>query len=226
MAVASAPALAQEVVISNFSAGIGTGTAFGTASTTQHKAFGFTMGEAYTLDAVLLSMNFPEPDPTIEVSIWDGATIPQSQLITLDNPPDLIGAGEFEFTPAAPFTLEAGETYWVYVSPVTVGAGSSYTWDGTSPSTMPSGVGATAVGYIFNGSPSTFLNRLEVQGTPDGGTRCYADCDESGELDFFDFLCFQNEFAAGSEYADCDDSDQLDFFDFLCFQNEFAAGCP
>lgn len=26
---------------------------------------------------------------------------------------------------------------------------------------------------------------------------CYADCDESGELDFFDFLCFQNEFAAG-----------------------------
>src|SRR5690606_30776818 len=23
---------------------------------------------------------------------------------------------------------------------------------------------------------------------------CYADCDESGELDFFDFLCFQNEF--------------------------------
>ena len=29
----------------------------------------------------------------------------------------------------------------------------------------------------------------------DGG--CYADCDESGDLDFFDFLCFQNAFAAG-----------------------------
>jgi hypothetical protein len=59
-----------------------------------------------------------------------------------------------------------------------------------------------------------------------GGTECYADCDESGELDFFDFLCFQNAFAAGEEYADCDGSGELDFFDFLCFQNEFAAGCP
>jgi hypothetical protein len=58
----------------------------------------------------------------------------------------------------------------------------------------------------------------------DGG--CYADCDESGELDFFDFLCFQNAFAAGEPYADCDGSGSLDFFDFLCFQNEFAAGCP
>ncbi len=55
---------------------------------------------------------------------------------------------------------------------------------------------------------------------------CYADCDESGGLDFFDFLCFQNAFAAGDPYADCDDSGSHDFFDFLCFQNAFAAGCP
>ena len=55
---------------------------------------------------------------------------------------------------------------------------------------------------------------------------CYADCDESGGLDFFDFLCFQDAFAAGGAYADCDGSSHLDFFDFLCFQNEFAAGCP
>src|SRR5690606_16209511 len=28
----------------------------------------------------------------------------------------------------------------------------------------------------------------------DGGSGdCYADCDGSGDLDFFDFLCFQNE---------------------------------
>jgi len=57
-------------------------------------------------------------------------------------------------------------------------------------------------------------------------TGCYADCDESGDLDFFDFLCFQNAFAAGETYADCDTSGSLDFFDFLCFQNESAAGCP
>ncbi len=55
---------------------------------------------------------------------------------------------------------------------------------------------------------------------------CYPDCDASGSLDFFDFLCFQNEFSAGTAYADCDGSGSLDFFDFLCFQNQFASGCP
>ena len=58
------------------------------------------------------------------------------------------------------------------------------------------------------------------------GDACYADCDGSGDLDFFDFLCFQNAFAAGDPYADCDSSGALDFFDFLCFQNAFAASCP
>ncbi len=56
-------------------------------------------------------------------------------------------------------------------------------------------------------------------------TGCYADCDGSGGLDFFDFLCFQNAFAAMDPYADCDTSGGHDFFDFLCFQNAFAAGC-
>ncbi len=55
---------------------------------------------------------------------------------------------------------------------------------------------------------------------------CYADCDGSGSLDLFDFLCFQNDFAASAPSADCDASGALDFFDFLCFQNAFAAGCP
>ena len=54
----------------------------------------------------------------------------------------------------------------------------------------------------------------------------YADCDGSGGLDFFDFLCFQNQFGAGNAYADCDGSGGLDFFDFLCFQDAFSAGCP
>jgi probable HAF family extracellular repeat protein len=60
----------------------------------------------------------------------------------------------------------------------------------------------------------------------DNGPGCSADCDGSGALDFFDFLCFQNLFAAGDPEADCDGSGDLNFFDFLCFQNEFAAGCP
>ncbi|MFG0283484.1 MAG: hypothetical protein ACF8R7_03600 [Phycisphaerales bacterium JB039] len=55
---------------------------------------------------------------------------------------------------------------------------------------------------------------------------CPGDCDGSGKLDFFDFLCFQTQFASGSMLADCDSSGTLDFFDFLCFQTAFAEGCP
>lgn len=54
---------------------------------------------------------------------------------------------------------------------------------------------------------------------------CYADCDHSGALDLFDFLCFTNRFGAGDPAADCDSSGGLDLFDFLCFVNEFQAGC-
>jgi hypothetical protein len=55
---------------------------------------------------------------------------------------------------------------------------------------------------------------------------CYADCDGDGEVTFSDFLCFQDEFAAGDGGADCDGDFALTFFDFLCFQDTFAAGCP
>jgi sugar lactone lactonase YvrE len=54
---------------------------------------------------------------------------------------------------------------------------------------------------------------------------CRADLDGDGQLTFFDFLAFQNLFAAGDLRADFDGSGALDFFDFLAFQNEFAAGC-
>jgi hypothetical protein len=56
--------------------------------------------------------------------------------------------------------------------------------------------------------------------------QCRADLDGSGELDFFDFLAFQNLFAAGDLRADFTGEGILDFFDFLAFQDEFAAGCP
>jgi 1,4-alpha-glucan branching enzyme len=55
---------------------------------------------------------------------------------------------------------------------------------------------------------------------------CYADCDGSGLLDVFDFLCFQDAFVQGDPYADCDGSGALDVFDFLCFQDAFVLGCP
>ena len=61
---------------------------------------------------------------------------------------------------------------------------------------------------------------------------CYADCDGSGVLDLFDFLCFQNSFVNSEPYAcDCDittgtNPPVCDIFDFLCFQNAFVVGCP
>jgi hypothetical protein len=58
----------------------------------------------------------------------------------------------------------------------------------------------------------------------DGGQTCYADSDSGsgpGGLDIFDFLCFQNRFAAQVPWAcDCDVSTGgglCDVFDFLCF---------
>lgn len=54
---------------------------------------------------------------------------------------------------------------------------------------------------------------------------CPADLNVDGSLDFFDFLEFQDLFAAGRRQADFDCSGGLDFFDFLAFQNAFAAGC-
>jgi hypothetical protein len=77
--------------------------------------------------------------------------------------------------------------------------------------------------FVDVGSPGQPAAGIAMVAPCDGA--CYADCDESGALDFFDFLCFQNAFAGAEPYADCDASGALDFFDFLCFQNEFAAGC-
>jgi hypothetical protein len=66
-------------------------------------------------------------------------------------------------------------------------------------------------------------NLVEGSGLIEVG--CYADCDSSGALDVFDYLCFINLFEAESAEADCDSSGDLDLFDFLCYVNSFAAGC-
>lgn len=156
---------AGDIITGNFSAGVGVGTAFGGTATTQYKTFGFTMpGSSYFLDNVILSLNFAGGG-TPRVAIWSGATAPATELTVLNNPPNLTGQGDFTFTPASAFTLEAGQTYWVYVTAVPVSGGPNFSWDGTSPSTIPSGI-ATSVGFIFNGAPSTFNNRLQVNGTP------------------------------------------------------------
>lgn len=69
-----------------------------------------------------------------------------------------------------------------------------------------------------------FFRDITHEDCPDSaGGGYYADCDGDRDFTFFDFLCFQNSFAAGAPYADCDESGTRDFLDFLCFQNEFVA---
>lgn len=57
-------------------------------------------------------------------------------------------------------------------------------------------------------------------------TPCPADCDASGSLDLFDYLCFLNAFNAADPAADCDASGSLDAFDYFCFKTHFENGCP
>lgn len=58
--------------------------------------------------------------------------------------------------------------------------------------------------------------------------RCYADANQDGTLNLFDYLAYQNAFNEGDPYADCDSDGRLTIFDFLCYQNAFDTGeaCP
>ena len=58
-----------------------------------------------------------------------------------------------------------------------------------------------------------------------GGASCKPDLDGDGSLTIFDFLEFQNAFAAMDPRADFDGDGAFTIFDFLEFQNAFAAGC-
>lgn len=75
-----------------------------------------------------------------------------------------------------------------------------------------------------NGSPGNFTGWDNIRIEP-GLPACPADCDFSGDLSLFDFLCFQNDFVAGVPAADCDGDLAFTIFDFLCFTNEFNNGC-
>jgi hypothetical protein len=151
--------------MSNLSFGTGAAaTLFGPGSTTVFKAYGWTMpSDSYFLDGVILRLNAYDTNEA-QVSIWSGASTPQTQLIVLNGPAGQ-GTGDFDytFTPPAQFTLQANQNYWVYVEAFQ-GGGDAFLWRATTPSTDPSGIG-TNVGYIFNGNPSTTRNALEITGT-------------------------------------------------------------
>lgn len=55
---------------------------------------------------------------------------------------------------------------------------------------------------------------------------CKPDCDGSGSLNVFDYICFGDAYANDHWYADCDLSGSLNIFDYICFGNAYANGCP
>ncbi len=167
--------------------------------------------------------------PIAQVARWDGRTwseIPGA-------PPGALGVFDDGRGPAL---YVGGEFRMVGGIPVN----SIARWDGLSWSSPGAGVGGETIpgvytltafddgsgpGLIVGGS---FSLAGSVRANHIARWRCepcFADCDADRALTFFDFLCFQNHFAATTPYADCDDSGAHDFFDFLCFQNAFAAGC-
>jgi len=149
-----------DVIISNLAGPDVSSTLFGPTSTTVFKAAGWTMPAAsdYFLDDVVLNLTFASTG-SAQVEIWSGAGTPTTPQIVLDSGPQS-GSGLFTFTPAAPFVMQAGETYWAYVTALP--GSDSFNWISTS--TAPSGLASNA-GYIFNGNPSTFMNKYEVNGT-------------------------------------------------------------
>jgi hypothetical protein len=160
LCVTQAAAQHDVTLISNLAGPDQSSTAFGPGTTTQFKAAGFTLplGDDYFLDSVTLQLSFATTG-SAQVDIWSGGGAPSLPLITLDSPPQM-GAGNFTFTPTAPFILSAGETYWAYV---TAQPGSdNFNW--IASSMAPVGI-ATSAGYNFNGNPSTFMNKYEVNGT-------------------------------------------------------------
>lgn len=61
-------------------------------------------------------------------------------------------------------------------------------------------------------------------GVPDE-CQCLADCEEDGDLDVFDYLCFQSAWGSEAPYGDWERDGDWDVFDFLAYQGAYALGC-
>ncbi|MCA9279877.1 MAG: hypothetical protein H6815_05455 [Phycisphaeraceae bacterium] len=118
---------------------------------------------------------------------------------------------------AIPFLFDGTQTYLV-ADLLPAGSG----WD-LSMNTSSSAMGISDDGIIVGTGVHNSNTRAYAM-VPT--TSCYADCDGSGTLNIFDYICFGNEYASGSQYADCDGSGSLNIFDYICFGNAYAGGCP
>lgn len=54
---------------------------------------------------------------------------------------------------------------------------------------------------------------------------CIGDCNDDGELNMLDFVCFQQEWTLQTLCGDCNGDGAYDILDFICFQNAWNDGC-
>jgi hypothetical protein len=72
---------------------------------------------------------------------------------------------------------------------------------------------------------SGFFNFWDIGCVEYQGTSCHADYNLDTTVDFFDYLDFIDDFAAGAIAADFNGDGVLDFFDYLDFVQALSSGC-
>ncbi|MCW5757097.1 MAG: hypothetical protein KIT54_07675 [Phycisphaeraceae bacterium] len=183
-------------------------------------------------EALYAGGNFTTADgePANHIARWDGSTwtplgsgmntTVESLAVFDDGSGDALYAGG-DFTTAG--SVEAnriarwdGAAWSALGRGMNLGVNALTVFDDGSGPALYAGGSFTTAGGVASG----FMAKWGCVAEP-----CRADLDGDGELTIFDFLLFQNLFAAGDLRADFDGDGELTLFDFLAFQNEFAAGC-
>lgn len=100
---------------------------------------------------------------TPEVSLWTGGGMPTTRVFTFGGTDPTPGTGDFNFgIGSSVFLLEPSTRYWLVVS-LAPGSSGSFIWNGATNN--PTGICSFFL-YIFNGQPSSFLNKLRLDAQP------------------------------------------------------------
>ena len=169
-----------------------------------------------------------------EIGIWDSSEnlLAQGRVLLSGQV-----VGDWTYVSIAPITLVPGETYTAgaLYNEGGISDGDNYISSATSVQTSAEVVWLNGVyplvadlGFVFPAldSAPTSGGRFGPNFLYESGGGCYPDCTGEGDLDIFDFLCFQDAFVVMDPYADCTGEGTFDIFDFLCFQDAFVVGCP
>lgn len=105
------------------------------------------------------------------------------------------------------------------------GGSTSFNWKNLALDPNGKDVYFVGWGNGFLGNPVTWSS-VVVKVEVGASSFCETDCDESGSLNVFDYICFGEAFANQDPYADCDGSGGFSIFDYICYGSAYAAGCP